>query len=121
LKDCAGEPEVIIIATGSEVGICVDAVNTLQEQGMAVRLISMPSVDLFEAQDAAYQEQVLPAKVRKRLAVEAAGADYWYKLVGLDGKIIGMRTFGESAPGAVLMKHFGFTAENVVTTAKSFG
>jgi len=121
LKDCDGEPEIIIIATGSEVGICADAVATLQQEGLAVRLVSMPSVDIFEAQDAAYQEQVLPANVRKRLAVEAAGADYWHKLVGLDGKIIGMRSFGESAPGPVLMTHFGFTAENVVSTAKSFG
>ncbi|MSR11200.1 MAG: transketolase [Gammaproteobacteria bacterium] len=121
LQDCKGTPDIIIIATGSEVGICVEAVAGLQKEGKAVRLVSMPSVDVFEAQDAAYREQVLPAKVRKRLAVEAAGVDYWYKFVGLDGKIIGMRSFGESAPGPALMQHFGFTAENVITTAKSFG
>lgn len=120
LEDCKGTPELILIATGSEVGICREATLTLQSQGVAARLVSMPSVDAFEAQDAAYREQVLPAAVRKRLAVEAAGADYWYKFVGLDGKIIGMRSFGESAPGPALMKHFGFTAENVVAVAKSF-
>ncbi len=117
LKDCAGVPEVIIIATGSEVGICVDAVARLQESGVRARLVSMPSTDVFEAQDAGYREQVLPRAVRARVAVEAAAADYWYKYVGLDGKVIGMTTFGESAPGPVLMKEFGFTVENVVSTA----
>ena len=120
LRDCRGTPAVIIIATGSEVGICVEAVTELQRQGIAARLVSMPSVDVFEAQERDYQEQVLPAKVRKRLAVEAAAVDYWHKLVGLDGKIIGMRSFGESAPGPTLMKHFGFTVENVISTVKSF-
>ena len=118
LRDCEGEPEVIIIATGSEMQICVTAVEQLQSEGIRARLVSMPSVDAFEAQDAAYREQVLPAAVRKRIAVEAAAADYWYKFVGLDGAIIGMRSFGESAPGGTLMKEFGFTAENVVATAK---
>lgn len=120
LQDCAGTPEVIIIATGSEVGICREATAVLQEQGMAVRLVSMPSVDLFEAQEAGYREQVLPLAVRKRLAVEAGAVDCWYRLVGLDGKVIGMRSFGESAPGPALMKHFGFTVDNVVSTAQSF-
>ncbi len=117
LKDCSGAPEVIIIATGSEVGICVDAVARLQESGVRARLVSMPSTDVFEAQDASYREQVLPRAVRARVAVEAAAADYWYKYVGLDGKVIGMTTFGESAPGPVLMKEFGFTVDNVVNTA----
>lgn len=120
LKDCEGTPSVIILATGSEVGICSEAVETLQEQGIKARLISMPSVDVFEAQDAEYREAVLPTAVRNRLAVEASAADYWTKLVGLDGKVIGMNSFGESAPGPVLLKHFGFSAENVVATAKSF-
>ena len=98
----------------------MDAVESLQASGIKVRMVSLPSVDLFEAQDPAYQEAVLPAAVRNRVAVEAAGTDYWYKFVGLDGKIIGMESFGESAPGPVLMKHFGFTVENVIETVKSF-
>jgi len=117
LKDCAGTPQLIVIATGSEVSIALDAVTALQSQGLRARLVSMPSTDVFEAQDAAYREQVLPQAVRARVAVEAAAADYWYKYVGLDGRVIGMRRFGESAPGPVLMKEFGFTVENVVSTA----
>jgi transketolase len=117
LEDCAGLPEIIVIATGSEVGIARDAVKKLLQQGTKARLVSMPSTDVFEAQDAAYREQVLPSAVRKRLAVEAAAADYWYKYVGLDGAIIGMTRFGESAPGAVLMKAFGFTADNILAKA----
>jgi transketolase len=109
------------MATGSEVEICVEAVTALQAEGVKVRLVSIPSVDVFESQDAAYQESVLPAAVRKRLAVEAAAADYWYKLVGLDGKVIGMESFGESAPGPVLLEHFGFSVANVVATLKSLG
>ena len=120
LKDCEGEPSVIVLATGSEVAISLAAVETLQAEGIKARLVSMPSVDVFEAQDADYQEQVLPMSVRRRVAVEAAGVDYWRKFVGLDGKVIGMHTFGESAPGPVLMEHFGFSAENIVATVKSF-
>jgi transketolase len=121
LRDCDGEPDSIVMATGSEVEICVEAVTALQAEGVKVRLVSIPSVDVFESQDAAYQESVLPAAVRKRLAVEAAAADYWYKLVGLDGKVIGMESFGESAPGPVLLEHFGFSVANVVATLKSLG
>lgn len=121
LKDCEGEPSVIILATGSEVAISLDAVETLQQEGIKARLVSIPSVDVFETQDAEYQEQVLPAAVHRRVAVEAAAVDYWWKLVGLEGKIIGMRTFGKSAPGTVLMEHFGFSAANIVATVKSFG
>ncbi|MEZ5527794.1 MAG: transketolase [Gammaproteobacteria bacterium] len=117
LKDCEGTPELLIIATGSEVEICAEAVASLQSSGIRARLVSMPCVEVFEAQDAAYRESVLPGAVRKRLAVEAAAADYWYKFVGLDGDIIGMRSFGESAPGGVLMKEYGFTPENVVARA----
>lgn len=117
LEDCAGTPELIVIATGSEVGIARDAVRKLQEQGKKARLVSMPSADVFDAQDAAYREQVLPASVRKRVAVEAAAADYWYKYVGLDGVVVGMTRFGESAPGGALMKEFGFTADNIVAKA----
>ena len=120
LKDCEGEPSVIVLATGSEVAISLAAVESLQAEGVKARLVSIPCVDVFEAQNAEYREQVLPNVVRHRIAVEAAGVDYWHKLVGLDGKVIGMRTFGESAPRAVLMEHFGFTIENIVATAKSF-
>ncbi|MEX0963710.1 MAG: transketolase [Pseudohongiellaceae bacterium] len=120
LKDCEGDPSVIVLATGSEVSISLEAVETLQQEGVKVRLVSIPSVDVFEAQEADYQEQVLPAAVRLRVAVEAGGVDYWRKLVGLDGKVIGMQSFGESAPGPKLMEHFGFSAENVVAVVKSF-
>jgi len=119
LKDCEGSPEVIVIATGSEVSLCLRAVETLQSEGLKARLVSMPSVDTFENQDPDYQEQVLPRDIRKRIAVEASVEDYWRKLVGLDGAVIGMSSFGESAPGPDLMQHFGFTVENVIEAAKS--
>jgi len=119
LEDCDGDPELIIIATGSEVGICQQATTELQKDGIKARLVSMPSVDVFTSQDNDYQEQILPNAVRKRMAVEAGAADYWYKIVGLDGKVVGMTTFGDSAPGPALMEKFGFTVENVVNTAKS--
>ena len=118
LKDCDGTPDVIVIATGSEVQICVEAVGRLQSEGVAARLVSMPSADVFEAQDQDYRDAVLPPSVRNRVAVEAAAVDYWHKWVGMDGQIIGMRSFGASAPGGVLMEHFGFTAEAVVAAAK---
>ncbi len=111
--DCEGEPEVIVIATGSEVVVSLEAVQNAKAKGLKVRLISMPSTDLFDAQEASYKEAILPTSVRKRLAVEAAQQDYWHKYVGLDGAVIGMSTFGESAPGPVVMEHFGFTAENI--------
>lgn len=113
LCDCDGEPEIIVIATGSEVSISLTAVQAAQTAGVKVRLVSMPSTDLFDAQDKEYKEAVLPSVVRKRLAVEAAQQDYWYKYVGLDGAVIGMSSFGESAPGPAVMEHFGFTAENI--------
>ena len=119
LFDCEGTPDAIVIATGSEVGICFNAVTAMNADGEKVRLVSMPSVDVFESQDPAYQEEVIPNAVRKRLAVEAAGSEYWAKFVGLDGKVIGMQTFGESAPGGELMEHFGFSAENVANTVVS--
>ena len=121
LKDCDLEPTVIVLATGSEVSISLAAVESLQAEGVNVRLVSIPCVDVFEAQDAEYIEQVLPNAVRQRVAVEAAGVDYWRKFVGLDGKVVGMQSFGESAPGAVLMEHFGFTAENIIASVKSLG
>ena len=119
LKDCDGLPDAIVIATGSEVQICVEAVARLQSEGVAARLVSMPSADVFEAQDQEYRDAVLPPSIRNRVAVEAAAVDYWHKWVGMDGKIIGMRSFGASAPGDVLMEHFGITADAVVAAAKA--
>lgn len=115
LKD-AETPQAILIATGSEVELTLQAAEALAQKNIAVRVVSMPCAEVFCEQDATYQEQVLPSSVRARVAVEALHADYWHKFVGLDGRIVGMRTFGESAPGGVLMKEFGFTVENVVAT-----
>ena len=120
LADCDGDPDTIVIATGSEVGISLEAVKVLQAEGKAVRLVSMSSTDMFDAQDEDYRESVLPSGVRNRLAVEAAQVDYWRKYVGLDGKVVGMTTFGESAPGKVVMEHFGFSAENIAKQIRSF-
>ena len=117
LKDSEGTPELILIATGSEVGLAMDAAAELEQQGKAVRVVSMPSAYRFNGQDAEYRESVLPKAVTKRIAIEAAHADYWYKYVGLDGRVIGMTTYGESAPAGDLFKHFGFTVENVVKQA----
>ncbi|UAN45029.1 transketolase [Serratia sp. JSRIV001] len=119
LKDCAGTPDVILIATGSEVGITVEAADKLTAEGRKVRVVSMPSTDAFDKQDAAYRESVLPAAVSARVAVEAGIADYWYKYVGLNGAIVGMTTFGESAPAELLFKEFGFTVDNVVAKANA--
>ena len=119
LKDCAGTPELILIATGSEVELAVAAYEQLTAKGRAVRVVSLPCTDVFDAQSAEYKESVLPAAVTKRVAIEAGIADYWYKYVGFGGKIIGMTTFGESAPAELLFKEFGFTVENVVATAES--
>lgn len=117
LSDCEGEPDVILIATGSEVDVAMKAAAALTERGKAVRVVSMPSSTTFDQQDEAYKQSVLPVEVGARIAIEAAHTDFWYKYVGFDGRIIGMSTFGESAPGGVLMEHFGFTVENVVNTA----
>ena len=118
LCDCEGEAEAIVIATGSEVSISLAAVQQLQAKGHKVKLVSMPSTDAFDAQPESYKQQVLPSAVRKRVAVEAAQADYWYKYVGMDGAIVGMTSFGESAPGKVVMEHFGFTTENIIDTVE---
>ena len=120
LKDAAnGQPELILIATGSEVGLAMDAAAELEAAGRAVRVVSMPATDLFDAQDAEYRESVLPSSVTARVAIEAGHRDYWFKYVGLNGDIIGMETFGESAPAGDLFKHFGFTVENVVERANT--
>ncbi|MCF7508174.1 transketolase [Vibrio sp. D54] len=118
LKDCEGKPELILIATGSEVELAVEAAAQLTAEGKKVRVVSMPSTDAFDKQDAAYREAVLPSDVTARIAIEAGIADFWYKYVGFDGRIIGMTSFGESAPAGELFKMFGFTTENVVNTAK---
>lgn len=119
LKDSEGQPELIFIATGSEVQLAVDAADKLTAEGRKVRVVSMPSTDHFDKQDAAYRESVLPAAVTARVAVEAGIADYWYKYVGLNGAIVGMTTFGESAPAEQLFEEFGFTVDNVVAKAKA--
>ena len=119
LKDCDGTPELILIATGSEVELAVEAYETLTREGKLVRVVSMPATDAFDKQDYSYKETVLPSSVTKRIAIEAGIADYWYKYVGLTGKVIGMTSFGESAPAELLFKEFGFTVENVLAQAKS--
>jgi transketolase len=118
LRDCEGSPDAILIATGSEVQLAMAAAEELAGKGKQVRVVSMPCAELFEQQDAQYRETVLPSDVLARVAVEALHADYWYKYVGLDGRVVGMTTFGESAPAADLMQHFGFTIENVVATVE---
>jgi len=113
LKDSA-DPQAILIATGSEVELAMQASDTLARKGISTRVVSMPCAEIFSAQGVDYQDSVLPPAVRARVAVEALHADYWHKFVGLDGRVVGMRSFGESAPGGELMKEFGFTVENVV-------
>ncbi|MDP1520660.1 transketolase [Porticoccus litoralis] len=114
LKDCEGKPQAILIATGSEVALAIEAAAALGAQGVAVRVVSMPCAEVFDAQDSTYRDSVLIPQVRARVAVEAGHKDYWYKYVGLDGRVVGMSTFGESAPGGLLMEQFGFTTENVI-------
>jgi transketolase len=116
LRDGGVEPEAIIIATGSEVGLAMDSARALSDKGRQVRVVSMPCAELFCQQDAAYREQVLPSHILARVAVEASHEDYWYKFVGLDGRVCGMSSFGESAPAADLYTHFGITAAAVVET-----
>ncbi|HDZ16491.1 MAG TPA: transketolase, partial [Methylophaga aminisulfidivorans] len=112
-----GAADVIIIATGSEVDLAVKAQEELKADGVKARVVSMPSTNVFDRQDQAYKDSVLTPGV-KRVSVEAGVTDFWRKYVGLEGGVVGIDTFGESAPGGVLMKHFGFTVENVVKTVK---
>jgi transketolase len=114
LRDCAGTPDAILIATGSEVELAVKAQEALAEKGKNVRVVSVPSTNVFEAQSQAYKDSVLPPSVTRRVAVEAGVTDGWYKYVGFGGKIVGLDRFGESAPAGELFKEFGFTVENVV-------
>ena len=118
LSDCDGQPEMILISAGSEIELVVSAAKALTEEGRKVRVVSLPCTERFDNQDAAYKESVLPKAVRKRLAVEASIAGFWERYVGLDGKVIGMTSFGESAPANVLFKRFGFTPENVLAQAR---
>ncbi|WP_233981224.1 transketolase [Pectobacterium versatile] len=119
LKDSDGQPELILIATGSEVELAVGAYDKLTAAGRKVRVVSMPSTDAFDKQDAAYREAVLPKAVAARVAIEAGIADYWFKYVGLNGAIVGMTSFGESAPAELLFEAFGFTVDNVVEKAQA--
>ena len=119
LSDCEGTPDVILLASGSEVQSCMEAQTLLKAENIKARVVSVPCMELFEKQDKAYRESVLPSSVRARVCVEAGSPDSWYKYAGLDGKIISMNSFGASAPAKVLFAHYGFTAENVANTAKS--
>lgn len=119
LKDCAGVPELILIATGSEVSLAVDAADKLTAEGRKVRVVSIPSTETFDRQDQNYRESVLPSGVTARVAIEAGIADFWFKYVGLNGSIIGMHSFGESAPAEQLFEEFGFTVDNVLTHARA--
>lgn len=119
IDDCEGTPEVILMATGSEVALAVEAKAVLAAEGMKVRVVSMPCMELFEQQSKEYKESVLPKDVRKRVAIEALSDFGWGKYVGLDGEYVTMKSFGASGPAAVLFKHFGFTVENVVATVKA--
>ncbi len=119
LADCEGTPEAIIIATGSEVALAMDAAGALSEKGRHVRVVSMPSTDVFDTQDGAYCEAVLPAAVSARVAVEAGVTSCWLKYVGLDGAVVGIDSFGESAPAEVAFEHFGFTVDNIVASVES--
>jgi len=119
LSDCVGQPDAIIIATGSEVELALKASDELKNAGKNIRVVSMPSTNIFDAQDASYRESVLPAAVTKRVAVEAGVTDGWWKYVGTNGKIVGLDRFGESAPAGQLFKEFGFTVENVVKNVEA--
>jgi len=118
LIETKGTPDLILIATGSEVQLAVDAAAVLTQKGIQTRVVSMPSNTAFDVQSTEYQESVLPKTVTKRVSIEAAHSDFWYKYVGFDGAMVGMTTFGESAPGGALLEHFGFSVDNVVATAE---
>ena len=119
LKNSQGEPELILIATGSVVGLAMDSAVALEKEGIAVRVVSMPSLDFFAQQEQDYRDSVLPPAVTKRIAIEAGATASWYEYVGLEGAVVGMDRFGESAPANELFEYFGFTVDNVVLTAKS--
>ena len=118
LKDCDGSPQIVLVATGSEVALAVSAADVLRADGVAVRVVSMPCVEVFEAQDDGYREQVLPAGVTARVVIEAGVTDTWWRVAGPGGRVIGLDRFGESAPAAELFEHFGFSTDNVVRVAR---
>ena len=113
-----GSLDAILIATGSEVALAVEAAARLASEGRGIRVVSMPCVEVFDAQEAGYREAVLPSEVLARVAVEAGHTDFWYKYVGLDGRVVGMTSFGESASAAALFQHFGLTVDNVVAAVE---
>ena len=119
LEDCDGTPELILIGTGTELDLCVQAAKKLTNEGRKVRVVSMPCVELFEEQSDSYKEEVLPSNIRKRLVVEAAESFGWHKYIGLDGDSVTMNSFGASAPGGLCMEKFGFTVENVLEKSRS--
>ncbi len=118
LSDCEGTPDLILLATGSEIGLVQEAAAELRKKGSKVRIVSMPCAERFEEQDVEYKIAVLPLEVSARIAVEAGHADYWYKYVGLDGRVLGMTTFGASAPAVDLFREFGFTVDNLINIAE---
>jgi len=119
LEDCNGQPELILIGTGTELDLCVQAAKKLTLEGKKVRVVSMPCVELFEEQSESYREEVLPSNVRKRLVVEAAESFGWHKYIGLDGDSVTMNSFGASAPGGLCMEKFGFTVDNVLKKSRN--
>ena len=121
LDDCEGTPELILMASGSEVELAVKAKEVLSAEGKKVRVVSMPCMDLFEEQSEEYKESILPKAVRKRVAIEALSDFGWGRYVGLDGAYVTMTGFGASGPAKQLFEHFGFTVENVVETARKLG
>jgi transketolase len=114
-----GPPEIVLISTGAEVGLTLAAGRELAERGTRVRVVSMPCMELFEAQGREYRDEVLPPAVRARLAVEPGASMSWWKWVGLDGDVLGLDRFGASAPGATVLKEFGFTVENILARAQN--
>ncbi|MED5469562.1 MAG: transketolase C-terminal domain-containing protein, partial [Cyanobacteriota bacterium] len=119
LEDCEGTADLILIGTGTELDLCVQAAKQLSAEGHKLRVVSMPCVELFEEQSSAYKQEVLPNAVRKRIVVEAAESFGWHKYIGLDGDSVTMNSFGASAPGGTCMEKFGFTVENVVAKSKA--
>ena len=119
LEDCDGKPELILIGTGTELDLCVQAAKRLSTEGEKVRVVSMPCVELFEEQSESYKEEVLPPSIRKRLVVEAAESFGWHKYIGLDGDSVTMNSFGASAPGGLCMEKFGFTVDNVLKKSRN--